>query len=282
MTREAAQPLVRVRNLSKSFGKKQVLYDINLDVGANEVISIIGPSGSGKSTLLRCINRLEQQELGEVWVGEELMGYRLDGQDAHPLNAAGVARQRRSIGMVFQQFHLFRHMTVMQNMIEGPTKVLRLPKIEAEQRSIQLLEKVGLASRANAYPSELSGGEQQRIAIGRALAMAPALLLFDEPTSSLDPERVGEVLDVIRALATERAVAIVIVTHEIDFAREVSNRIVFMDNGAIDRVLAPDALFDEPADTRVGRFLGQMYANRRRSDQSLPPTPEKDEEGATE
>jgi polar amino acid transport system ATP-binding protein len=262
-------PLVRVRNLSKSFGKKQVLYDINLDVGANEVISIIGPSGSGKSTLLRCINRLEQQELGEVWVGDELMGFRLEGNDAYRLNAAGLARQRRSIGMVFQQFHLFRHMTVMQNMIEGPTKVLRMPKLEAEQRAIQLLEKVGLASRANAYPSELSGGEQQRIAIGRSLAMSPALLLFDEPTSSLDPERVGEVLDVIRDLALERAVAIVIVTHEIDFAREVSNRIVFMDNGAIDRVLDPDALFAEPADTRVGRFLGQMYANRRRGD--LPP-----------
>ena len=257
------RPLVRIQSLSKSFGQKQVLYDINFEVGQREIVTIIGPSGSGKSTLLRCINRLEQQELGEVWVGEELMGYRVSGNEARLLSPAALAKQRRHIGMVFQQFHLFRHMTVMENMIEGPIRVLGIGRTEAEQRSIRLLEQVGLGSRASSYPSQLSGGEQQRIAIARSLAMEPALLLFDEPTSALDPERVGEVLDVIRDLAEAHSVAIVIVTHELDFAADVSNRIVFMDNGAIEQIVTPDELFRAPADTRLGRFLGQMYANRR-------------------
>ncbi|MEO8527817.1 MAG: amino acid ABC transporter ATP-binding protein [Pseudolysinimonas sp.] len=268
----ADRPLVRIRNLSKSFGSKQVLYDINLDVGAREIISIVGPSGSGKSTLLRCINRLEEQELGEVWVGDDLMGFDVRENEARRLSPAALAVQRRHIGMVFQQFHLFRQMTVMQNMIEGPTRVLKMSRADAEQRAIRILEKVGLASRTGAFPSELSGGEQQRIAIGRSLAMSPSILLFDEPTSALDPERVGEVLDVIRDLAAERAAAIVIVTHELDFAREISNRIIFMDNGAIDRIVAPDALLNEPTDTRFGRFLGQMYANRRHLDLPKPAT----------
>jgi len=250
-------PMIHVSGLGKSFGAARVLQDIDLDVAAGEVVAVIGPSGSGKSTLLRCINFLERFEEGMIAVDGEPIGYVPDGGSRRLRPESDIDRQRADIGMVFQRFNLFSHMTAMQNLIEAPIHV-RSERPEAAMRhGRQLLAKVGLADRANAYPEHLSGGQQQRVAIARALAMRPKVLLFDEPTSALDPESVGEVLAVIRQLA-EEGMTLMIVTHEIGFAREVSDRIVFMDAGRIVEQGPPAALIHAPQNERTQAFLSKV------------------------
>ncbi len=249
--------MIIVSNLSKSYGKTQVLYDIDLDIQAGEVVAIVGPSGSGKSTLLRCINFLENFEDGSIVVGGEPIGYTLSAGRRSLSPEADIDRQRADIGMVFQRFNLFSHMTAMQNLIEAPVQVRGEGKASATARAQKLLEKVGLGDRGNSYPEHLSGGQQQRVAIARALAMQPKVMLFDEPTSALDPESVGEVLSVIRQLA-EDGMTMVIVTHEIGFAREVSDRIIFMDAGRIVEQGAPAALISNPQNSRTKAFLSKV------------------------
>ncbi len=225
--------MVEVRDVHKFFGDIHVLAGVSLNVEYGEVCTILGPSGSGKSTLLRCINVLERIQAGQVVVDGALMGYRLDGQGRlHDLRPKDLARQRASIGMVFQRFNLFPHMTALENVIEAPVRVTRLTPELAREQGLELLDRVGLADRAEHYPSQLSGGQAQRVAIARALAMEPRLMLFDEPTSALDPELVGEVLSVMQSLAAD-GMTMVVVTHEMGFAREVSDTVVFMDEGSI-------------------------------------------------
>lgn len=249
---------VRLRNIRKSFNRREVLSDVSLTIEPGEVVSIIGPSGSGKSTLLRCINRLEIADSGEAWVGDMLMGYAVKDGVATPLKEPQVAAQRRRVGMVFQQFHLFRHMTAIQNIMEAPIQVLGRRAEEARKEGMELLDMVGLARLAESYPSRLSGGEQQRVAIARALAMHPDVLLFDEPTSALDPERVGEVLAVIRKLAQGTGMTMAIVTHELDFAREVSHRIAFMEEGMLMAAIPADELYTQPEGSRLQKFVRQV------------------------
>jgi ABC-type polar amino acid transport system ATPase subunit len=239
--------VIEIKNLKKQFGSLQVLKGINLTIHDGEVVSIIGPSGSGKSTLLRCINLLEQPTSGQVII---------DGQD---ITARGVNIQkvREEVGMVFQHFNLFQNKNVMQNMIYAPMKVRGIPKEQAEQKAMQLLERVGLADKAQAYPSMLSGGQQQRVAIARALAMEPKTLLFDEPTSALDPEMVKEVLDVIRSLVST-GITMAIVTHEMNFAREASDRICFVDQGIIAEEAPPAEFFSAPKTERARSFLDKI------------------------
>ncbi|WP_055477940.1 amino acid ABC transporter ATP-binding protein [Sphaerimonospora mesophila] len=223
-------PAVQVVNLTKAFHQTPVLKGVNLEVAGGEVCCVLGRSGSGKSTLLRCMNLLESFDSGRIIVNGELMGYREKGRRLYTLKFAEIARQRSSIGMVFQRFNLFAHMTALENVMEAPVRVRRLPKAEARERGMAMLERVGLANRASAYPSQLSGGQQQRVAIARALAMDPKVMLFDEPTSALDPELVGEVLGVMRQLAAD-GMTMIVVTHEIAFAREVADTAVFIDAG---------------------------------------------------
>ena len=250
-------PMVRMAAVDKRYGDYQALRNIELEVRAGEVLCIIGPSGSGKSTLLRCINQLESIDAGAIWVDGDLIGHRVVGQALRPLGDAQVAAQRRKIGMVFQRFNLFAHMTVLQNVIEGPVTVQRRPREEATRKARELLGRVGLADRQNHYPSELSGGQQQRVAIARALAMQPQLLLFDEPTSALDPELVGEVLAVMRDLAAS-GMTMVVVTHELGFAREVADRVVFMDAGAVvEQGPAADVL-TAPQHQRTREFISAV------------------------
>ena len=239
--------MIEIKNLKKQFGSLQVLKGINLTIHDGEVVSIIGPSGSGKSTLLRCINLLEQPTSGQVII---------DGQD---ITARGVNIQkvREEVGMVFQHFNLFQNKNVMQNMIYAPMKVRGIPKEQAEQKAMQLLERVGLADKAQAYPSMLSGGQPQRVAIARALAMEPKTLLFDEPTSALDPEMVKEVLDVIRSLVST-GITMAIVTHEMNFAREASDRICFVDQGIIAEEAPPAEFFSAPKTERARSFLDKI------------------------
>jgi len=252
-----ALPLVRVRGLRKSFGGHTVLDGIDLDVREGEVAVLLGPSGSGKSTLLRCVNHLEKPDAGFVEVGGELIGYRADaGGRLRELPPRVVTRQRSRIGMVFQQFHLFPHLTVEENLVEGPLAA-GVPKEEAVARGRELLARVGLAGRERSYPRQLSGGQQQRVAIARALALRPRLLLFDEPTSALDPELVGEVLAVIRDLA-ETGMTMVVVTHEIGFAREVADTVVFLDGGRIVESGTPDVVLDRPRNERARAFLSAV------------------------
>jgi polar amino acid transport system ATP-binding protein len=253
---------VRVAHVTKRFGPRTVVKDVSLTIEPGEVISVIGPSGSGKSTLLRCMNRLEKPDAGEVWIGDTLIGFDVRNGEARALDERAVALQRRHVGMVFQQFHLFRHRTALENIIEAPTQVLGRRPDEVRGEGMALLSMVGLAHLAHSYPSQLSGGEQQRVAIARALAMRPEVLLFDEPTSSLDPERVGEVLAVIRELTRTTRMTIVIVTHELDFARDVSQRIAFMEEGELLDVIPAEALLGQPRDSRLGRFVGQIYSAR--------------------
>ena len=247
---------VRLVNVSKSFGERTVLKNASLVIEPGEVVSIIGPSGSGKSTLLRCINRLETPTEGEVWVGDMLMGYEVRNGVATGLKESQIALQRRRVGMVFQQFHLFKHRTVIDNIMEAPVFVLGRRADEVRAEGMELLAMVGLAHLAQSYPSRLSGGEQQRVAIARALAMHPEVLLFDEPTSSLDPERVGEVLKVIRQLAKTTGMTMIIVTHELDFARDVSQRIAFMEDGQLMQVLPASELLNQPSDSPPRGFRG--------------------------
>nr|UUG47324.1 methionine ABC transporter ATP-binding protein [Amycolatopsis sp.] len=250
----APDVMVSIRDLRKSYGTTPVLRGISLDVPAGGVTCVIGPSGSGKTTLLRCVNHLEKVDSGQVLVEGELIGYRRHKARLFELRHSAVARQRAAIGMVFQSFNLFPHMTVLANLIEAPMAVLRQPKAVAVDRATALLDRVGLADRAHDYPSQLSGGQQQRVAIARALAVEPKVMLFDEPTSALDPELVGEVLLVMRDLAGT-GMTMIVVTHEMGFAREVADDLVFMDDGLIVERGAPEEVMSRPRQARTADFL---------------------------
>lgn len=252
-----SNPLVQIVGLCKSFGPAPVLRGINLAVEENEVVCVLGPSGSGKSTMLRCINQLERPTDGFVLIGDEVMGYEWDREELRELSPNRIAKQRRLVGMVFQQFNLFPHMTVLENVTEAPTRVLRLPRTETLKRATAALAEVGLSERADAYPRQLSGGQQQRVAIARTLAMEPMVLLFDEPTSALDPELVGSVLEVMRRLANE-GTTMIVVTHEVGFARNVADRIVFMDEGVVIESGTPSDIFDYPQNSRTKEFLASV------------------------
>ena len=244
--------MIKVNQLYKNFGALQVLKDISLQVDSGEVVVIIGPSGSGKSTLLRCINGLEQVTSGEIYVKGQLTGA-VKGK----VKEKEIVQMRSHIGMVFQRFNLFPHMTVLENIIEAPIHVKKVSRQDAIQRAQVLLDKVGLADKADVYPSKLSGGQQQRVAIARALAMEPDIMLFDEPTSALDPELVGEVLAVMQQLAKE-GMTMVVVTHEMGFAREMADRVVFMDGGQIVEQGSPEAIFTQPNHERTQSFLSKV------------------------
>jgi polar amino acid transport system ATP-binding protein len=249
--------MVLAESVHKSFGATEVLKGIDLQVAPGEVMCIIGPSGSGKSTFLRCINHLEKINAGRLWVDGRLVGYRQKGDILHELRDKEVAAQRRDIGMVFQRFNLFPHMTALENVMEAPARVKGVAKGAARARGIELLKRVGLADRVHNYPNQLSGGQQQRVAIARALAMEPTLMLFDEPTSALDPELVGEVLDVMRGLAQD-GMTMVVVTHEMGFAREVGDTLVFMDDGVIVESGAPREVLASPQHARTKAFLSKV------------------------
>jgi polar amino acid transport system ATP-binding protein len=252
-----ATPMVLAEQVHKSYGRLEVLKGVSLSVQPSEVMCLIGPSGSGKSTFLRCVNHLEKIQAGRLWVDGELVGYREAGGKIHELRESEVARKRAEIGMVFQQFNLFGHMTALQNVIEAPIRVKGLGKPEAVRRAGELLERVGLGDKVSSYPSQLSGGQQQRVAIARALAMEPKLMLFDEPTSALDPELVGDVLAVMRELARS-GMTMVVVTHEMGFAREVADTVVFMDQGVIVEAGTPDAMLTAPREARTKEFLDKV------------------------
>jgi polar amino acid transport system ATP-binding protein len=254
---DLAVPAVRAERVRKHFGRLEVLRGIDLDVAQGEVVCVIGPSGSGKSTFLRCINHLEKIDGGRLWVNGELVGYRQHGDRIHELRDREIARRRAEIGMVFQSFNLFSHMTVLRNVIEAPMKVRGLSKAEATERAHELLRRVGVGEKASSYPAQLSGGQQQRVAIARALAMEPRLMLFDEPTSALDPELVGEVLEVMRGLAAD-GMTMVVVTHEIGFAREVADRVVVMDEGLVIEQGAPREVLSAPRTERAREFLARV------------------------
>jgi polar amino acid transport system ATP-binding protein len=253
----ARAPVVRAEGVSKRFGSLEVLKGIDLEVFPGEVMCIIGPSGSGKSTFLRCINHLEKIDGGKLYVDGELVGYREASGKLYELRELEVARKRAEIGMVFQRFNLFPHMTVLGNVCEAPTGVKGEPKAVVVKRARLLLERVGLADKINAYPAQLSGGQQQRVAIARALAMEPKLMLFDEPTSALDPELVGEVLDVMRGLAKE-GLTMIVVTHEMGFAREVGDELVFMDGGVVVERGNPREVLAAPQTSRCQDFLSKV------------------------
>ncbi|MFI2201046.1 amino acid ABC transporter ATP-binding protein [Streptomyces sp. NPDC020192] len=249
--------MVDIRAVHKSFGPLDVLKGIDLTVRTGEVTVVLGPSGSGKSTLLRTINHLEKVDRGEISVDGALMGYRRAGDKLYELPEREVLRQRTRIGFVFQNFNLFPHLTVLENVVEAPVSALRRPRKEVVEQARRLLERVGLGDKADAYPRQLSGGQQQRVAIARALALEPKLLLFDEPTSALDPELVGEVLDVLRDLAA-RGTTMIVVTHEIAFAREVADTVVFMADGRIVEQGAPGEVLDRPRHERTRAFLAKV------------------------
>jgi polar amino acid transport system ATP-binding protein len=249
--------MVEADQVSKSFGSNHVLKSISLTVNRGEVMCLVGPSGSGKSTFLRCINHLEQVDAGKLRVDGTLIGYREKGDKLHELKPQEAAMQRRDIGMVFQRFNLFPHMTALENVIEAPMRVKRMPKAQAVTRGKELLARVGLADKASAYPAHLSGGQQQRVAIARALAMDPKLMLFDEPTSALDPELVGEVLDVMKELAVE-GMTMIVVTHEMGFAREVADSLVFMDGGVVVEAGDPRSVLTDPQHERTKAFLSKV------------------------
>jgi polar amino acid transport system ATP-binding protein len=250
-------PAVRIEAVHKRFGGCQVLKGISLDVRAGEVLCLLGPSGSGKSTLLRCINHLEKIDAGRLWVGGELAGYRQSGDRLYELREREVARKRAQIGMVFQRFNLFAHLTALQNVAEAPMRVRGLRRQDARAHGRALLAQVGLSDKLDAYPWQLSGGQQQRVAIARALAMDPKLMLFDEPTSALDPELVGEVLDVMRRLARQ-GMTMIAVTHEVGFAREVADAVAFMDAGVIVEHGSPGEVLARPEHERTRAFLSKV------------------------
>ncbi|GAA0925797.1 amino acid ABC transporter ATP-binding protein [Streptomyces asiaticus] len=249
--------MVDIRSVHKSFGSLEVLRGIDLEVRSGEVAVVLGPSGSGKSTLLRAINHLEKVDSGWISVGGSLVGYRRQGDRLHELREREILKQRTRIGFVFQNFNLFPHLTVLENIVEAPISALRRPRKEAVRAAEALLDRVGLADKAAAYPRQLSGGQQQRVAIARALALEPELLLFDEPTSALDPELVGEVLDVIKDLA-HQGTTMIVVTHEIGFAREVADTVVFMDGGRIVERGTPAEVLDTPSHERTTSFLSKV------------------------
>jgi polar amino acid transport system ATP-binding protein len=257
MSTPTSDPCVDIRGVHKFFGDFQVLYDVNLEIAKGEVCVVLGPSGSGKSTLLRCINHLETIGAGRIHVNGDLIGYAEKDGRLHCLREEAIAAQRRNIGMVFQRFNLFAHMTALENVLAGPLLVKGQSRKTAEPFALSLLERVGLSDRARQYPSQLSGGQQQRVAIARALAMKPDLLLFDEPTSALDPELVGEVLETMKELA-RTGMTMVVVTHEMGFAREVADRVVFMDQGRIVEVGTPQEVLDNPSNVRTQAFLSKV------------------------
>ena len=252
-----SSPMVLAEAVRKSFGRLEVLRGIDLKVGRGEVMCIIGPSGSGKSTLLRCVNHLEKIDGGRLWVDGELVGYRQHGGKLYELRDREVCAKRAEIGMVFQQFNLFPHMTALENVTEAPIRVRGMPKAQAIELAEQLLDDTGLMDKARAYPKQLSGGQQQRVAIARALAMRPKLMLFDEPTSALDPELVGEVLGVMRDLAGS-GMTMIVVTHEMGFAREVGDTLVFMDQGMVIEAGRPREVLRNPQHERTHVFLSKV------------------------
>ncbi len=258
------RPMLEIAGISKRFGSLEVLRDVSLSVDAGEVVVVIGPSGSGKTTLLRCINLLEDYEQGTVTVGGEPIGYRLDARTGKRLRMSEreIAASREHIGIVFQSYNLFPHMSVLQNIVAAPVRVKGIPRVKAEARARDLLAMVGLSDKADEYPARLSGGQQQRVAIARALAMDPKIMLFDEVTSALDPELVGEVLAAMQQLA-RAGMTMVVVTHEMSFARDIADRIVFMDGGVIVEQGQPEQVFFQPKTDRVRLFL-KRYNDRYR------------------
>jgi polar amino acid transport system ATP-binding protein len=252
-----AQPMVSAEGVHKRFGRNEVLKGITLEVLPGEVMCLLGPSGSGKSTFLRCINHLEKINCGRLAVDGELVGYRQVGEKLHELRESEVAGKRAQIGMVFQHFNLFPHMTALENVTCAPIRVKRVAREQARQRGAELLDRVGLADKLAAYPAQLSGGQQQRVAIARALAMEPKLMLFDEPTSALDPELVGDVLGVMQQLASD-GMTMVVVTHEIGFAREVADKVVFMDGGVVVEAGPPAEVLSNPRHERTKAFLSKV------------------------
>ena len=253
----AGIPLVHAVNVTKAFHGNEVLKGIDMDVHPGEVVCLLGPSGSGKTTFLRCINQLESIDGGRIWVDGDLMGYDDRGGTLHHLTDKQIAAQRREIGMVFQRFNLFPHMTALENIMEAPIQVKGEKKGAVRERALALLEQVGLKDKPSAYPAQLSGGQQQRVAIARALAMKPKLMLFDEPTSALDPELVGDVLKVMRQLAQD-GMTMIVVTHEMGFAREVADRVVFMDAGVVVEQGPPKDVISNPQHERTRTFLRRM------------------------
>jgi polar amino acid transport system ATP-binding protein len=253
----AGRLMVQAEGVHKRFGRLEVLKGVDLQVKPREVTVMLGPSGSGKTTFLRCINHLEQINAGRLWVDGELVGYRQQGDKLYELKDSEVARKRAEIGMVFQRFNLFPHMTALGNVIEAPMRVKGTRKADAVARARELLGQVGLAEKADVYPAQLSGGQQQRVAIARALAMDPKLMLFDEPTSALDPELVGDVLEAMRKLA-EDGMTMVVVTHEMGFAREVGTHLVFMDQGVVVEEGRPAEVFANPQHERTRAFLSRI------------------------
>jgi len=249
--------MVKAEGVHKRFGRLEVLKGISLEVEPGEVTCILGPSGSGKTTFIRCINHLEKIDAGRLWVDGELVGYRQVGDKLYELPDSEVCRKRAEIGMVFQRFNLFGHMTALENVVEAPVRVKGIAKDRAAAAAKELLTRTGLADKVDSYPSQLSGGQQQRVAIARALAMSPKLMLFDEPTSALDPELVGEVLDVMRGLAND-GMTMVVVTHEIGFAREVGDTVVFMDEGVVVEAGKPREVLANPQHERTRAFLSKV------------------------
>lgn len=249
--------MIEAIGVRKHFGSNQVLKGIDLTVSRGEVLCLLGPSGSGKSTFLRCINHLEIIDGGRLYVDGSLMGFEEHGGKLHEMKLSAIAKQRADIGMVFQRFNLFPHLTALENIIEAPVGVRGVSKTEAVARAKDLLEQVGLSDKADHFPAQLSGGQQQRVAIARALAMEPKLMLFDEPTSALDPELVGDVLDVMRKLA-ESGMTMIVVTHEIGFAREVADRVVFMDGGVVVEQGSPAQVIDNPQNERTKAFINSV------------------------
>lgn len=246
-SKDCAQEMIKIKNLKKSYGKLEVLKGINTKIREGEVISIIGPSGSGKSTFLRCINRLEEPTSGEIFIhGTNILQKNVN-----------INKIRENVGMVFQHFNLYPHKTVLENIILGPVKLKKISKVEAEEKAIELLKKVGLEDKKDVYPNKLSGGQKQRVAIARALAMDPQIMLFDEPTSALDPEMIGEVLIVMKELA-QAGMTMIVVTHEMGFARNVANRVFFMDGGHILEDAAPSEVFENPKNDRTKEFLRKV------------------------
>jgi polar amino acid transport system ATP-binding protein len=249
--------MVRVEGLRKSFGDLEVLKGIDLTIRKGEAVSVIGPSGSGKSTMLRCLNYLEEPTSGSIYIDGQPLGYEQQDGARRRMKSSRLNAMRAEIGMVFQHFNLWPHMTVLENLIEAPMRVRGRSRKDAIDSARQLLAKVGLADKENTYPSRLSGGQQQRVAISRALEMNPKLMLFDEVTSALDPELVGEVLQLMQTLARD-GLTMIVVTHEMDFAREVCDRVVFMDNGQVVEVGSPERLFRDPTDSRTKQFLSRV------------------------
>jgi polar amino acid transport system ATP-binding protein len=253
--------MIKAEGVHKRFGRLEVLKGVSLEVQPGEVVCMIGASGSGKSTFLRCINHLERIDAGRLYVDGRLVGYRQSGDKIYELRDAEVCRERAEIGMVFQRFNLFGHMTALENVIEAPIHVRKVRKRNAVGQGKSLLQQVGLGDKIDSYPAQLSGGQQQRVAIARALAMKPKLMLFDEPTSALDPELVGEVLDVMKGLAQDFQTTMVVVTHEMGFARRAANRVVFMSDGRILEDAAPDVFFSSPRTDRAKDFLSKILSH---------------------